>query len=139
MGEVIDFSSFARDRGDNQAEMELALEGVTCGGCIARIEGGLRKLPGVLDARVNFSNRRAHVTWNNTVTAPAAIVTAVERMGYRAHPFVARKVEDQEAIEADGLMSRLAVAGFAAMNIMLLSVSVWSGNASDITSETRDL
>ena len=36
------------------------------------------------------------------------------------------------------LLRCLGVAAFAAMNIMLLSVAVWSGNASDITPEQRD-
>jgi P-type Cu2+ transporter len=139
MGEIVDLSSFVRANGDNQAEMDLALEGVSCGGCIARIESGLRKMPGVIDARVNFSNRRAHVVWTAGMTAPTAIVAEVERLGYGAHPFVAQKVEDAEAAEATRLMRCLATAGFAAMNIMLLSVSVWSGNVSDITPEVRDL
>ena len=60
-------------------------------------------------------------------------------MGYPAHPFAARRAEDDERAEARRLMKYLAAAGFAAMNIMLLSVSVWSGNITDITPETRDL
>ncbi|HWM48230.1 MAG TPA: heavy metal translocating P-type ATPase [Xanthobacteraceae bacterium] len=139
MGDVIDLSSFTRSRDGGRAEMDLALEGVSCGGCIARIEGGLKRLPGIDEVRVNFTNRRAHVAWTKGVTSPEAIVAEVERLGYGAHPFVAQQVEDDEAREANRLLRYLAVAGFAAMNIMLLSVSVWSGNVSDITPETRDL
>src|SRR5690606_22824697 len=64
---------------------------------------------------------------------------ALGRMGYRAYPFAARNAEEEDGKQAKFLLRCLAVAGFAAMNIMLLSVSVWSGNVTDITPETRDL
>src|SRR5262249_26983617 len=53
-------------------------------------------------------------------------------------PFEPARAEAKEAQAAAALLRRLGVAAFAAMNIMLLSVSVWSGNATDITPEQRD-
>jgi P-type Cu2+ transporter len=66
------------------------------------------------------------------------VIEAVERIGYRAHPFEPERAETDEAEQARWLMKCLAVAGFAAMNVMLLSVSVWSGSISDMTPQTRD-
>jgi Cu2+-exporting ATPase len=138
MSEVADFSVFARPRRDGALEMELAVEGIACGGCISRIENTLKQLPGIVDARVNFTNRRLTAAWRGSGAGPQQIVGALERMGYAAHPFAARAAETEDARATRELMKCLAVAGFAAMNIMLLSVSVWSGNATDITPETRD-
>ena len=67
-----------------------------------------------------------------------AVVEELQRLGYRAHPFRSRLVEEEEDRRAKWLLKCLAVAGFASMNIMLLAVSVWSGNVTDITPETRD-
>src|SRR4030095_12067627 len=97
----------------------------------------LKQVPGVVDARLNFTNRRLAVDWHEAELSAAGVIAALEDIGYRAHPFQAERAETQEAQHMRWLVKCLAVAGFAAMNIMLLSVSVWSG--SDMGQETRDL
>jgi Cu2+-exporting ATPase len=138
MSEAVDLSLYAKPGIDGTLGMELAVEGVACGACIARIEGAMKRLPGVTEARLNFTNRRLHVTWTDGAIVPAQILQTLESIGYRGHPFQPLRAEQEEAAAMRQLLRCLAVAGFAAMNIMLLSVSVWSGNASDITPETRD-
>ncbi len=138
VSEALDLSHYAKPAGDGTLGMDFAVEGVSCGACIARIEGAVRKLPGVTDARLNFTNRRLHVAWAHGLLKPADILQTLESAGYHGHPFAPLRSEEEEAAEARRLTRCLAVAGFAAMNIMLLSVAVWSGNATDITPETRD-
>ncbi|HEY6023957.1 MAG TPA: heavy metal translocating P-type ATPase [Pseudolabrys sp.] len=138
MAEALDLSLYARPAGDGIFGMELAVDGIACGACIARIEGAVKRLPGVTEARLNYTNRRLHVAWTDGSVKPAQILQALEDSGYHGHPFVPQRAEQQEAAEARRLTRCMAVAGFAAMNVMLLSVAVWSGNVTDITPETRD-
>jgi P-type Cu2+ transporter len=138
MSNALDLSHYAKRADDGTCGMDLAVEGVACGACIARIEGAMKKLPGITEARLNFTNRRLHVAWADGALEPARIIETLEANGYRGHPFVPLRAEQEEAAQARRLTRYLAVAGFAAMNIMLLSVSVWSGNSTDITPETRD-
>jgi len=138
MSETLDLSLYAKPAGDGTLGMELAIDGIACGACIARVEGAVKRVPGVTEARLNFTNRRLHVAWADGAVKPAEILQALEASGYHGHPFIPLRAEQEEAVEARRLMRCLAVAGFATMNIMLLSVSVWSGNVTDITPETRD-
>ncbi|HVI14930.1 MAG TPA: heavy metal translocating P-type ATPase [Pseudolabrys sp.] len=138
MNETLDLSLYAKPAGDGTLGMELAIDGIACGACIARVEGAVKRVPGVTEARLNFTNRRLHVAWADGAVKPAEILQALEASGYHGHPFIPLRAEQEEAVEARRLMRCLAVAGFATMNIMLLSVSVWSGNVTDITPETRD-
>ncbi len=139
MAEALDLSSFVRRRDDGAAWMDFAVEGIVDAGSIRAIEAALCKLAGLTKARVNFSARRLHVEWTAGGFDPARIVADLAALGYRAHPFAPQaREEDIEAAQARWLLRCLAVAAFAAMNIMLLSVSVWAGNVSDITPETRD-
>jgi Cu2+-exporting ATPase len=139
MSEILDLSMFV-ERGDaGTSHMTLAIDGVACAGCIRKIESGLTKLPGVTDARLNFTQRRLVVDWRDSETDPAAIIQTLEDLGYHAHPFAPERVEADESAQARWLLKCLAVAGFAAMNVMLLSISVWAGNVSDMSQDTRDL
>jgi len=112
----------SRRLGDGRREVELSVPGMHCGGCIAAIESALGKLPGV-EARVNFSTRRVSVTWRGE--KPPPVVEALSGAGYGAHLFDEAPSDKDEVLSE--LVRALGVAGFAAANIMLLSVSVWSG------------
>src|SRR5262245_6651714 len=137
MSEAVDLSIYVK-RDSGKAHLDLVVEGVACAGCIRKIESGLLRLPGVIDARLNFTSRRLAVEWREGEIDASEIIHALERIGYRAHPFEPERVEAEEGQHARWLMKCLAVAGFAAMNIMLLSVSVWSGAVTDMTPEMRD-
>jgi Cu2+-exporting ATPase len=103
----------------------FSVPGMHCAACIARIENGLRATPGILDARVNFTAKRVRIEHLPELD-PADLRTVIERIGFSAEPFTA-ETEGDAGRETRKLATALAVAGFAAMNIMLLSVSVWSG------------
>ena len=135
----VDLSGFVRESEDGARRIDFAVDGMTCAACIVEIEQALKKIPGVAQARVNYSNSRLALGWKADDLDPAAAVEQLRQMGYVAHPFELAEAETRDAEHARYLLRCLAVAGFAAMNVMLLSVSVWAGNMSDITPETRDM
>nr|WP_319515716.1 heavy metal translocating P-type ATPase [uncultured Cohaesibacter sp.] len=133
-----DWSAFSESLPDGSEKLALAVEGIYCPACMTRIEKGLMDLEGVCNARVNLSSHRLAVTWKPEETDPEQLLKRLADLGYGAHPFDPGRVKTEEKKESQRLLRALAVAGFASMNVMLLSISVWSGNVSDITPETRD-
>ena len=105
----------------------LSLPSIHCATCISGVERVLAAQDGVLRARVNLTLKRAQVEAAPGLTAEA-LVDVLEKAGYEAHELDATALRATETDKAGrDLLMRLAVAGFAAMNIMLLSVAVWSG------------
>src|SRR5215467_441920 len=137
MSDVRDLTHFVRWDGGT-ARLELAVDGINCAGCMAKIERGLSAVPAVTRARVNLTDKRVAVEWAGGAPDPARVVDRLAELGFKAYPFEPARAEAGETEAAASLLRRLGVAAFAAMNIMLLSVAVWSGNVTDITPEQRD-
>ncbi|MBR9843273.1 MAG: cadmium-translocating P-type ATPase [Rhodobacteraceae bacterium] len=120
---------------DKEAKLALSVPTVHCALCISTIERELAKTPGVHSARVNLTLKRASVEADPEVTA-ADLINVLDRIGYEAHELDVGTLSATATDKAGrDLLMRLAVAGFASMNVMLLSVSVWSG----AEAATRDM
>src|SRR5579862_8020172 len=105
---------------------------------MAKIERNLAKIPDVTSARVNLTDRRLALEWKAGTIDPSMLVDRLAELGYKAYPFERAGAETREADRASALLRRLGVAAFAAMNVMMLSVPVWSGYAGDMLPEQRD-
>lgn len=114
------------------ARLALSLPTIHCAACISAVERRLAAEPGVKSARVNLTLKRATIEAGPDVTA-RQLVQVLDDIGYEAHELDAGTLSATQTDRAGReLLMRLAVAGFASMNVMLLSVSVWSG-AEDAT------
>ena len=133
-----DFSHYVRHLGSGLSHIDLAVEGVNCAGCMSKIERGLSALPDVTLARVNLTDRRVALEWKEGTLDPARFIDRLAELGYKAYPFEPVRAEADETEQASFLLRCLGVAAFAAMNIMMLSIPVWSGNVSDMIPEQRD-
>ncbi len=105
---------------------------------MSKIERGLSAIPDVTLARVNLTDRRVALEWKQGALDPAGFIDRLAELGYKAYPFETARAEAAEADNSRFLLRCLGVAAFATMNVMMLSIPVWSGNAGDMIPEQRD-
>lgn len=134
-----DPAAYVRAQDDGTAMLDLIVENIHCPACVPRIEGAVKNLPGVIEARVNLTTRRLHLAWRPGTTDALALVKAVTAKGFRLAPYDPLVLARGADSEGRYLLRALSVAGFAAANVMLLSVSVWSGLDTDMGPATRTL
>ncbi|MCK1305838.1 cation-translocating P-type ATPase [Bradyrhizobium sp. 45] len=133
-----DFSHYVRTAGEGVQHIDLAVEGVHCAGCMAKIERGLSAIPDVTLARVNLTDRRVALEWKQGTLDPSRFIDRLAELGYKAYPYETESAEATEVAGSRFLLRCLGVAAFATLNVMMLSIPVWSGNVSDMLPEQRD-
>ncbi|MBK1721354.1 heavy metal translocating P-type ATPase [Thiocystis violacea] len=108
-------------------EINLLVEGIHCAACVWLIERGLQSLPGVEEARVNLTGRRLRVRWDNGRLKLSRILRRLADIGYVATPFDPDSAEGVMGRENRDLLFRMAWAGFAMMNLLWISIALYSG------------
>ncbi len=122
-------------RADRDGRIMLSLPLAHCAACIQTVEGALSAVPGVRSARVNLTRKRVSVEAAPDVT-PAQLIAVLAGEGQEAHELDPGLLSSTETDrQGRDLLMRLGVAFFSMMNVMLLSVAVWSG----AEAATRDL
>ena len=108
---------------------ELQLTGMTCVACATRIEKVLNRIPEV-SASVNFATEKVRIEFDQQNTDLAALVTAVERAGYGAHPvrdFEAEKLERAKAYKHEQLQFIISLLLTAPLLFeMIQMLPIWS-------------
>ena len=112
------------------ARVELAVGGMTCASCAARIEKKLNRMPGV-EASVNYATDNAHVVLPEGTDAAAAIAT-VEATGYTARlpepprptspPEITDRRNDGDDAEVRPLRQRLTISSVLTLPVLVLAM-----------------
>lgn len=124
---ALDLSRYIDKAGKDTHRIALLVDGANCGGCIAKIEGALNNEQDVRHARLNLSSGRLEIEWQGPKRRASGLAALVEGLGYKVAPFNATLRADSDNETEKRLLKALAVAGFGAANIMLMSVALWSG------------
>ena len=117
---------FVGDLGELR-DIHLLVEGIHCAACVWLIENTLQGMPGVEEARVNLSGRRLHLKWHNGRLQLSRVLQRLGEIGYKAVPYDPDSAEGSIRRENRHLLYRMGFAGFTMMNLLWISIALYSG------------
>lgn len=133
---MVDLTAFTRHSNGRNSVL-LSVKGAKCGGCLQKIETAALALPGMQTARLNLSTGKLEVVWCGDLTANE-IANSVCQLGFDVAAYNEDAQNAAQHHDERDLLIAMGIAGFAAANIMLLSVSVWSGHG-EMGQDTRQI
>ena len=127
--DIDDVQSEFADTNSDLREATLLIEGIHCAACVWLIENVLEKAEGVREARVNLAAKKLRVKWDNGSTKLSEIIKKIGSVGYSSVPFSPdAAIEEAESSRRSSLF-RIGFAGFVTMNMMWISIALWTGAA----------
>lgn len=133
------FRSLVRKDTDENNSLELSVDGIHCAACIRLIENALMAHADVVHARVNMTTERLNFSWHGDVARGDMLAAEVTSLGYKLHAPNESGADQRTSENEKLLLKAIAVSGFAAGNLMLLSVGLWTSSAETMGFATREL
>lgn len=133
------YDKFVKQNDDGFSEVSLIIEGIHCSACVWLNEKALHKMDGVVEANINFTNNKAHIVWADDVVKLSQIIDMIRAIGYNAFPYDASLQEAHANRVRKDYYLRMAVAIFAAMNVMWIAVAQYAGYFTGITQEMKTI
>ena len=118
---------FARQKEPDNYQIRLLLDGIHCAACVWLIEKLPTMLPGVNDAKVNWSQGMVQVDWTASQINLSQIAQALYKLGYTPHPVQANEKSSRRQRENRQHLIRIGVAAAAAGNNMLIAAALYLG------------
>ena len=115
----------------NLRDVHLLVEGIHCAACVWLIERAMQRTAGVESAQVNFATKRLHLTWDSGRNKLSDLLRTLSKIGYSAIPYDSESAEGVIKKSNRSMLFRLFFAGFTMMNMMLVSVALYSGASQD--------
>ena len=117
----------------------LRIAGMHCAACATVVEAALRRVDGVREVRVSVAAQTARVRWATTLARPSAFADAVQRAGYDAVPDTTSGARQLRRREARDALWRLFVAGFCAMQVMMLATPAYLAGPAGLAPDLKRL
>ncbi len=118
---------YVKQREDGLYEINLIIEGIHCAACVWLNEKVLHKLPGIIEASINYSNNKAKIIWDPNELRLSKIIETIRSIGYNAYPYDPKLQEERAIKQRRDYYARILVAVFATMNIMWIAIAQYVG------------
>ncbi len=130
---------FVQELDSGFKKVDLIIEGIHCAACIWLNEKVINNIEGIIEIKINFTNNKARVIWDDSVVNLSQIIEKIRSIGYNAYAYDP-KVADEKATTAQrDYFIRMMVTVFATVNIMMLSVAKYTGFFTGIDDEVKHL
>ncbi|HRF57955.1 MAG TPA: heavy metal translocating P-type ATPase metal-binding domain-containing protein, partial [Campylobacterales bacterium] len=130
---------YVTEKKNGTKEISLIIEGIHCAACVWLNEKIITRADGVVEARINFTNNKAHIVWNNEKIKLSDIVDRIRSIGYDATPYDARTQEEGANKLRRSSYTKMVVGIFATMNIMWIAVALYAGYFAGIEQGHKDI